>query len=323
MGETLGTSTISLLAIPLAFVIGFALKRGSVCMVEGTRQAVVLGRTLRLRAFVVAAGAAGCTILPLAWLLPGQGMLAPDFALTPWAIVGGVLFGIGARINGGCQFGTIGRLAGGELNYALTCMGAVGGAILAMRLAIPSLPRESVLMMPDLAGFATIVLFAVLALPAIKRRYLRGFLRALRNPRAQMSPMTAMLVVGVIGGVLYTLAGSWTVGALLNREGAWLLGDAANHADGKVVAGGLALLGGALFAAWRSRRFRLRGPTLAGLLRNGTGGAMMGGGAALVPGGNGTLLLYSMPSASLTAWLAFAAMTATIALTFLPYRRSA
>ena len=43
-------------------------------------------------------------------------------------------------------------------------------------------------------------------------------------------------------------------------------------------------------------------------------------GAALVPGGNGTLLLYSMPSASPSGWVAFAAMTAVIALTFLPHR---
>ena len=60
-----------------------------------------------------------------------------------------------------------------------------------------------------------------------------------------------------------------------------------------------------------------------GLLWNGAGGVMMGAGAALVPGGNGTLLLYSMPSASLTAWAAFSSMTLTLVLTFLPHRSAA
>ena len=323
MNAILGTSALALLAMPLAFVVGFALKRGSVCMVEGTRQAIVFGRTLRLRAFIVAAGAAGCTILPIAWLLPGKGMLAPDFALTPWVIVGGTVFGVGARINGGCQFGTIGRLAGGETNYVFTCAGAIVGAAFALRTATPVLPEESPLMMPSALGFATFILFAALALPGLKRRYLRNIGRIFRDRRALMSPVAAMLVVGTVGGILYTLAGSWTAGALLNREGAWLLGEVANHADIKVFAGGVALVGGALFAAIRSGRFRLCLPSIAGFVRNGTGGILMGAGAALVPGGNGTLLLYSIPSASLTALAAFAAMTATIALGFLPARLAA
>jgi uncharacterized membrane protein YedE/YeeE len=320
MQEAIGTSTLSLLAIPLAFVVGFALRRGSVCMVEGTRQAIVLGRPLRLRAFVVAAGTAGVIILPLSWLLPQTGMLAPRFPITGATLAGGVLFGIGARINGGCQFGTLGRLAGGELDYAVTCLAAVAGAILAMRTTMLAGSGESLLMHPSIPGFATLAVFAALAAPACRKRYWRNLARALRSRASPLSPIPAMLVVGTVGGVLYTLAGSWTIGSLLNREGAWLLGDAANHADAKAVAGALALLAGALYAAIWTRKFRLRPPTLAALTRNAPGGLLMGAGAALVPGGNGTLLLYAMPSASPGAWIAFAAMTASIALTFLPHR---
>lgn len=320
MSETSGLDILSLMAIPLAFMVGFALRRGSVCMVEGTRQAVVLGRTLRLRAFIVAAGAAGCIILPLAWLLPGLGMLAPSFPVSGMAVFGGVLFGLGARINGGCQFGTLGRLAGGETNYLFTCLGAVAGALLAMRLSLPS-PASSPLSSASVGGVIVLATFALLAAPALKRRYIRNLLRSLHSRKAQMSPVPAMLVVGLVGGVLYTLAGSWTIGALLNRQGAWLLGEASNGADSKVLAGGLALLAGAVYAAFWTRKFRLRAPTLAGLFRNGCGGALMGAGAALVPGGNGTLLLYAMPSASASGWIAFAAMSMTIALSFLPHRK--
>ncbi|QYJ07457.1 YeeE/YedE thiosulfate transporter family protein [Qipengyuania flava] len=320
MSAAFGIDVLSLMAIPLAFLVGFALRRGSVCMVEGTRQAVVLGRSLRLRAFIVAAGAAGCVILPLAWVLPGLGMLAPAFPMSELAITGGVLFGLGARINGGCQFGTLGRLAGGETNYAFTCLGAVAGALLAMRLPLQA-PGSSPLASTGVTGILVLAIFALLAAPALRQRYLRNLGRAMRSRKAQLSPIPAMLVVGVVGGVLYTLAGSWTIGALLNRQGAWLLGEASNSADSKVIAGGLALLAGAVFAAVWTRKFRLRAPSLAGLVRNGAGGAMMGAGAALVPGGNGTLLLYAMPSASPSGWIAFAAMSATIALTFWPHRR--
>ena len=321
MDAAFGTSTISLLAIPLAFLIGFALRRGSVCMVEGTRQAIVLGRPLRLRAFLVAAGTAGAIILPLAWLVPGSGMLAPGFPIGWTTITGGVLFGLGARLNGGCQFGTLGRLAGGEINFLATCIAAVAGAMLAMRTTMPSFPQESLLMEASVPGFAILLLFLLLAAPAARPRYWRNLVKSLRNRRVQLSPMAAMLVVGAAGGALYTLAGSWTVGALLNREGAWLLGDTANHADGKAIAGAVALLAGATYAAVWTGKFRLRAPSFDALTRHAPGGAMMGAGAAMVPGGNGTLLLYSMPSASPSGWLAFAAMAAVIALSFLPYRR--
>lgn len=320
MEEAIGTSTLSLLAIPLAFIVGFALKRGSVCMVEGTRQAIVLGRPLRLRAFVVAAGAAGCVVLPLSWAFPGEGMLAPGFPITLATLAGGALFGIGARINGGCQFGTLGRLASGEFDFLVTCIAAVGGATLALRTTMLSGPAESVLMQPTVPGGIILALFVVLAAPALRPRYWRNFVRALHRRDVQLSPIPAMLVVGMAGGVLYTLAGSWTLGSLLNREGAWLLGDVANHADGKAIAGAFAMLAGAVYAAVWTRKFRLRLPTWRALTGNAPGGFLMGAGAALVPGGNGTLLLYSMPSASPSGWLAFAAMSATIALTFLPSR---
>lgn len=320
MEEAIGTSTLSLLAIPLAFIIGFALRRGSVCMVEGTRQAIVLGRPLRLRAFLAAAGTAGAIILPLAWLLPGKGMLAPGFPIATSTIAGGALFGLGARLNGGCQFGTLGRLAGGELNFLVTCMAAVGGAVLAMRAAGLASPSESLLMEPHVPGFIVFLLFCILAAPAVRPRYWRNLGRSLRSRRIQLSPFTAMLVVGAAGGVLYTLAGSWTLGSLLNREGAWLLGDTANHADSKAIAGAFALLAGAVYAAVWTGKFRLRMPSLDALTRHAPGGAMMGAGAAIVPGGNGTLLLYSMPSASLSGWVAFGAMTAVIALSFVPQR---
>lgn len=320
MEEAIGTSTLSLLAIPLAFIVGFALRRGSVCMVEGTRQAVVLGRTLRLRAFVVAAGSAGCVVLPLSWAFPTQGMLAPGFPITMATLAGGALFGLGARLNGGCQFGTLGRLAGGELDFLVTCIAAVCGATLALRTTMLSGPAESLLMQPTVPGGFVLALFGALAIPALRPRYWRNFIRALHRREVQLSPIPAMLVVGMVGGVLYTLAGSWTVGSLLNREGAWLLGDAANHADGKAITGALAMLAGAVYAAVWTRKFHLRPPTRRALTGNAPGGFLMGAGAALVPGGNGTLLLYSMPSASPSGWIAFAAMTAVIALSFAPQR---
>ncbi|MFA6218717.1 MAG: YeeE/YedE thiosulfate transporter family protein [Erythrobacter sp.] len=321
MDEIAGNSALSLTAIPLAFIVGFALRRGSVCMVEGARQAIILGRFVRLRAFAIAAGAAGVIILPLSWLIPSTGMLAPSFPITIETIAGGVLFGLGARINGGCQFGTLGRLAGGELNFLVTCLAGVAGASTTMHATAMAGPSESLLTSPTIPGFVVFALFLALAAPAFRARYWRNIGRALTHRRAQLSPLSAMLVVGIAGGILYTLAGSWTIGSLLNREGAWLLGDATNHAGSKAIIGALSLMGGAVYAAVWTRSFRLRLPTLAALTRNAPGGMLMGAGAAMVPGGNGTLLLYSMPSASPSGWVAFAAMTAAIALTFLPRRK--
>ena len=74
-----------------------------------------------------------------------------------------------------------------------------------------------------------------------------------------------------------------------------------------------ALLAGAAWGGVSAGRFRPLAPRLTALLRCTAGGALMGLGSLLIPGGNDGLLLLGMPLLWPHAWLAFAVMAVTIA----------
>ena len=68
--------------------------------------------------------------VPLVWLDP-DAHLAPNLAPSLAALFGGLLFGIGATVNGGCAYGTINGLGAGDLSFSTTLLGMVAGFWLA------------------------------------------------------------------------------------------------------------------------------------------------------------------------------------------------
>ena len=117
--------------------------------------------------------------------------------------------------------------------------------------------------------------------------------------------------MGVSGGVLYALYGSWMYTVALDRGLTAMMSDGIADVDLLVLFVGL--LGGAALAARRMRlwRFRLSAPQAIQRLVAGT---MMGFGAALVPGGNDVLVLHALPALSAHALPAYAAMSAGVGL---------
>lgn len=82
----------------------------------------------------------------------------------------------------------------------------------------------------------------------------------------------------------------------------------------------MAVILGGITAALRSGDFTLQWPGLTGYLRSFTGGAIMGASAALIPGGNGTLLIHGLPSLAPHAIAAYAAMVDTLFICFFMVR---
>lgn len=309
---------LSLLALLLSFAVGFAIRRGSTCMVEATKQWVVDRRSRRMRALVVAGAASASIILPLAWLLPGEAQLASSYRLSLWSILAGAVFGLGARINGGCAFGTLNRLAGGDLAMIGTVLGSIAGALASAALMHREEMQPAPFAQPGWLALGGWVLFLAISLAAIRPRHLANIVRAIRHRRARLSPLPAMLVIGGLGGILYAIAGSWTLFSVLGKQGSQAAGLSMDSSGMKAVIGASALVAGAVFAAFRSGSFRLAWPGPAAFLSGLAGGAMMGAAAGLIPGSNGSLLVYAMPSGALHAWAAFTAMVGVLALSFLP-----
>ena len=78
----------------------------------------------------------------------------------------------------------------------------------------------------------------------------------------------------------------------------------------------IAVFGGLAASIW-NQSFELRWPSVGGALRRLCGGALMGGSAAIIPGGNGTMLVYGVPSLAPHALAAYAAMTVVLCASFL------
>ncbi|WP_209348936.1 YeeE/YedE thiosulfate transporter family protein [Pontixanthobacter sp. CEM42] len=310
----------------MAFTIGFCIRRGSICLVDATYQWVIARQSLRVRAFAVAAAASGVVLLPLAWLLPDIEVLSPNAPVTLTLLAAGVVFGLGARVNGGCAFGTLNRLSGGELNFSGTIIGAICAALAIKDFTglQPSMDGQtnSILASPLPWGLVALGLFAIFAQPALRRRHLQNLKSIFTRNDALLRPFTAMLVIGVLGGLLFALAGSWTHLAVIGRESAALAENGQSSSSIKAIAGAFALVGGALFAALRSGRFAVQAPCLRQWARCFVGGGMMGASAAIIPGGNGALLIYTMPSGAANGWAAFAMMLLALAISFLPMRRT-
>jgi hypothetical protein len=113
--------------------------------------------------------------------------------------------------------------------------------------------------------------------------------------------------MGVCAGLLYGLYGGWSYTATLRQ---------AVDASARGLPGATALqialfatfFAGMLVSSLQRGSFRLRWPPTGAIWRRLLGGALMGSGAAMVPGGNDTLIPTGLPAFSGWALAAFIAV---------------
>ena len=119
---------LAVLSLLLAALLGFAVHRGSVCMVRGVAEVVSTGRARMLLSFAKAAVWVLIVTTLISWLAPSLRPLAYGWAWSGYALVGGFLFGVGAAVNRGCTFSTLGRLGNGDIGAWFTLGGFALGA---------------------------------------------------------------------------------------------------------------------------------------------------------------------------------------------------
>lgn len=312
---------IALAASMLCFAMGFAIRRGTICVVVAARDIVVRRRPDKFIGFATAACWSGLVIIPLAWSAPAVFHLSPGYDQLFQALMFGGLFGIGAWANQACGLGTLAHLTGGRLGYLLTLFGWVIGASSASEVYKPQqMPAPSLLEMSPFAAIAAWLTFAAICWWSLPR------LRLLRHPsrwrrivlgRARMRPFEAMLIIGVGGGILYACAGNWTYLSLLSSYGSQLvLRDFTPSSPLPALLGSAMMIGGGVCAAVLSSSFRLRGTSWLQGVRHLAGGTAMGAAAQLIPGGNGVMIVYGLPSFAPHALTAYFGMSLTLTLLF-------
>lgn len=301
-----------------AAAMGFAIQRGGTCTVAAVDE-IVSGRgTRRLAAMLEAALWVGGGLL----LLHATRRLDPvpaGYAVGAPTLLGGALLGLGAFINRACVFGAIARLGSGEWAYLATPLGFYLGCLSVGALFGPvaAVPADAPVPLLQASGVlgGLFVAFAGWRLARGAWHVVHG-----RAPTgwttSAWTPRTATVVIGLTFLVTLWLGGAWAYTDLLAD-----LALGRVHDVGVRVALALALLAGAVAGGFIGGKPMRRAPTLAQLARCLAGGALMGWGSLLIPGGNDGLLLVGLPLLWPYAGLAFAAMCLTIALALRLQRR--
>ena len=290
---------LDLLLLLLTLALGALLSRVSLCAVAGMQQAISLRNYAGLERLLIAASGAGISLLLLAGLRPDQVWLPRDAHFHLGIIGGGLLLGLGAMVNGGCYLGSVLYLGTGNLNFLLTLAGIGLGLRAADSWApLPSVATPSLTMAMGplwLAGLAAFVL--IIAVLTYHRRIKGQWLA---------------LLAGLLAGLVYARRPGWSYGSTLESLARGQLGLA--QWRGELSA--LALFVGAIGAAVLAGEFRLQRPTPWRALRCLSGGVILGFGAALIPGGNDSLLLWAIPGLTLYGASAFGLMLGAIGLGF-------
>lgn len=313
-------SLVSVLGVAL---IGFASHRASLCNVRAVvevmccRSAFMLGCMARAMLWMAALASL------LVWLFDTPTAVVLTQRSLAWAVLGGLLFGVGAAVNGGCSLSTLHRLVNGELGMLLTLVGFAAGVGL-WTLLSPAAPTAALVPAPSpwqqgssLAPWARAALAAWALFEARRLWQLARSSAGVTWRQRLLSPSyhlsVAAILLGLSGGFLYAVEGAWSYTNYLRGTVGHLFGQAPAPTPwhGLLVA---ALLLGMWLSAAQRRAITLQPPRDAGqALRHLLAGLLMGAGAALIPGGNDTLLLSSLPALSLTAGSAYAAMLLAIA----------
>lgn len=306
-----------LIGVALAGLVGYSAQHASICSVRAVAEALDDRDPRLLASFVKSAAWALAVAVPLGWTSLGE-IESAATRLGLATIAGGVLFGLGATLNDRCAISTISHLASGDGSMLVTLAGFAAGSLAMARLAAAGTGFEpagtAMLTRPSAVGLAIVALCWIWVLLEARRLILgRGDARTRALARAAIA-------LGLGSGIVFVLHGPWAYSAaIVQAAGAPFGGPAPAPVALLLFA---ALLAGGWLSAWREGRFRLRWGVERRWQTHLAGGALMGCGAALVPGGNDAVLLNAVPLIAEHALPAYAAMLLGVALGLMVRRRA-
>jgi uncharacterized membrane protein YedE/YeeE len=302
------------ISLLLATLLGFAVHRASLCTVKtvaeifSTRKIYMLMAMLKTVLWVMTIS------MPIILFLPDVAAPNRSYAITIAAIIGGFTFGVGAAINGGCAFSTLGHLANGNIWMLTTILGYCLG-VAGLSIMVP-MTEPGQALIPLLFKAQRPFIFAILAALWLFLSWEIFRLWKTRKMGHSLSQLflskyyrlsTAAIVLGFSGGVLYALYDTWTYTNALKQkvQSIWMPVEKPASINLLLF---IALFCGMVLSALQRRSWRLQWRPIQTWPRHLIGGVLMGTGAVLIPGGNDTLMLKSLPGLSPHALPAMAAL---------------
>jgi uncharacterized protein len=324
--ETMAALVVSCL---LAAMLGFAAHRASVCTVRGVAEVLSTGRGYMLLSIAKSVFWVFAVTIPFFWLFSPASAGVSGWQLTGMTMLGGFVFGIGAGINGACAYATMTRMVDGEAGMMLAVAGFVAGVfVFTLLLGAHWVPRptQAPAQVTSLLHWAAILTLALAAWAV----YEAVRLWRTRGPGTGVGELaladkyrlsSAAMVIGLAGAAIFLLFGSPGYTSTFQQVVEGVIGTRPYPATGRWVLL-LAVLAGMLVSTLQRGGFRADWTPRLSWLRNIFGGALMGLGVALAPGGNDALVLYGIPSLSPHALPAFLAMVVGIVAALLVMRHA-
>lgn len=318
---------MTILSLFLAAWLGFAAHRASLCTVKAVAEVLSTGKAYMFLSFAKIVLWVMAIALPILWLVLAKDVTVQGHAFNSNALLGGFLFGVGAAMNGGCAISTLSHLADGDLWMLASLLGYCTGVAAWVAIsgnqtnAIPALPTFAL----DMPRPAALMLLFLLWLWVGWELWRLWRTRLTGVPWRQLlcaedyRLSTAAVILGITGGALYTLHGSWTYTTTLEQEVQGLMGFMTRPSI-LLLGLFLAMFAGMVVSSWQRGSLRLRWQPAGGWLRRLLGGTMMGIGGVAIPGGNDALILKAIPLLSPHALPTFIALAAGIACTLLLLR---
>jgi uncharacterized protein len=304
----------ALLGLTAGLAAGAVMTRGGLCFNRALRRAAFERRPALLRAFAIAV-AAQLLLLPLL-VAAGVDALrssaeAGGPALLPVAqLAGGLVFGAGMALAGGCVTGMLWKAGSGAIALAIAIAGFAAGELLirgpgdALIEAADDAARPGERALPGLldAGYEPVALvLGVAALAALLARRRDG--------------LVAGLALGLVAAATWLAADAAGYGYGLGFVGA-ADGTRAALEAGNALPFQLWLALGVLAVGAALGERRPRVPDMARAARAAAGGLLMGAGGSLAHGCNIGHGLTGLPLLSLGSLLATASMAAGALLTW-------
>ena len=285
------------LAIVLSFLMGYAIQQGSTCTVAAINEYLDKGTINRFKSLLETA----------MWVFVGELFLfrmgwanieLPIWQVSAISILGAVLQGLGAYINGACAVGTIARIGNAEWDYLITIVGFFCGALLLPSLHLEYLHPSAIghTSIPQVADWV-LVLLACLIVFRVWKFIQKG-----------IHPYLLTVVVGVFFLALLVIDHAWSYTDLLV--------DLANVKNAPYWPRIILFITFLLGAIWGGSSHRLntlkKVITNHHMLRRFIGGVAIGFATGLLPGSHDSLVLLYMPMLLLNAWLGFVVLVTTI-----------
>lgn len=280
--------------VGLAF--GYALQRGRFCVNTAFRDVLVLrnSRLLRAWALAVVVQLIGVqVVLALGWFSPD----IPPF-WWPANVVGGLSFGVGMVLAGGCASGTCYRVAEGMLGSVIALLGfglmtvivdegALHPIQHALRTPLGMGESAPALTLSSLVGLPSWVIAGILAIGVVAWIARERRLKA-RRGWPWLATGLAIGAVALVAWLSSSATGRYyglsVTGPIRSIFQYLMTGDAGFIDWGSYML--LGLVGGAGLGSWLHRERKLRVPEPARLLQSLGGGLLMGFGAQVAGGCN-------------------------------------